>query len=151
MRYHQSGRYDEAIERFNRALELSPDASRDTLRLTRAILFARAASHHNSGKFQKAVDDSSEGMSIAEFPDLPFLSFDRHKWLFVRANSLGELGEYDKAINDLSKAIEINPEYADAYFVRGFVYFNLGQTDAADKDLEKAIELDPSRRGETYE
>ena len=45
----------------------------------------------------------------------------------------GEKGQHDKAISDFTKAIEINPRHADAYYTRGVVYYYK-------KDYEKALD-----------
>jgi tetratricopeptide (TPR) repeat protein len=47
----------------------------------------------------------------------------------------------DKAATDYSKAIELEPNYALAYYNRGIVYYNMGQADLAIVDLKKTIEL----------
>jgi tetratricopeptide (TPR) repeat protein len=50
--------------------------------------------------------------------------------------------QYDKAISDYSKAIEINPRYADAYNNRGNAYGEgKGQHDKAWDDVKKAQDL----------
>jgi len=38
-----------------------------------------------------------------------------------------EKGEYDLAIKDYGKAIDLNPDYALAYYNRGFAYQGKGQ------------------------
>ena len=70
-------------------------------------------------------------------------------------------GDYDAAIADYTKAIQIDPKYADAYYNRGNVYSKQkGDYDAAIADYNKAIRIDPkspksadvySNRGTTYE
>ena len=49
--------------------------------------------------------------------------------------------EGEKAIEDYSKAIELDPEDADAYKIRGEAYAELGQQDAAEADFCKADDL----------
>ncbi len=39
-----------------------------------------------------------------------------------RAIAYSRLGEYDKSIEDLSKAVQLNPDYSDAYGRMGLVY-----------------------------
>src|SRR3990172_4271982 len=56
---------------------------------------------------------------------------------------------YDQAISDLSKAIEINPRYAEALTNRANAYASKGQYDEAISDYNKAIEIYP-RLPETY-
>ncbi len=53
----------------------------------------------------------------------------------------GVLGNMQQAINDLNKAIELNPQFAEAYYNRGIAYGNLGNNRKAIKDFDKAIEM----------
>ena len=46
-------------------------------------------------------------------------------------------------IEDYTKAIELNPDDAEAYHNRGAAYYDLGNLELAIKDYTKAIELDP--------
>ena len=52
--------------------------------------------------------------------------------------------EYDCAIEDFTKAIELNPNYADAYYNRGLAYQSKGEVDRTIEDFTKAIELNPN-------
>lgn len=48
---------------------------------------------------------------------------------------------FDDALESLEKAIELNPEYALAYFSKAIVFHNLNQLQAAYENYTKAIEL----------
>lgn len=50
---------------------------------------------------------------------------------------------YQGAIKTYDKAIELNPNYSDAYFHRGTAYLYSFKFDEAIKDYDKAIELEP--------
>ncbi len=50
-------------------------------------------------------------------------------------------GQYDKAISDSTKALEINPRFANAYIGRGGAYLKTGQYDKAWEDVHKAQDL----------
>jgi tetratricopeptide (TPR) repeat protein len=48
-------------------------------------------------------------------------------------------GQYDQAISDYTKALEIDPNLADAYHNRGVVYGRENQPDQAISDFTEAI------------
>ena len=50
---------------------------------------------------------------------------------------------YDQAIADYNMAIELKPDYAQAYVNRGNAYRDKGVIDRAIADYSKAIELKP--------
>ncbi|MDQ2920246.1 MAG: tetratricopeptide repeat protein, partial [Acidobacteriota bacterium] len=52
-------------------------------------------------------------------------------------------GDPDGAISDYTKAIELDPRYAQAYGNRGLVRESKGDLDGAISDYTKAIEMDP--------
>jgi tetratricopeptide (TPR) repeat protein len=54
---------------------------------------------------------------------------------------------YTGAIDDLNKAIELDPEYAFAYFGLGWTYYNLGQYELFGENLVKAFSLKPNDFG----
>ncbi len=62
----------------------------------------------------------------------------------------------EKAIADYTKAINLNPKFANAYNNRGFTYSESGNKQKAIDDFNKAIEIDPNystaynNRGFTY-
>ena len=52
-----------------------------------------------------------------------------------------------KIIADFSKAIELYPDYAEAYFNRAYAYHKKGgEVDKARSDLEKCMELSTDPR-----
>lgn len=51
---------------------------------------------------------------------------------------------YDDAIAEFNKAIEINPQYSDAYYNRGFSNAKRGNLDQAIVDYTKAIGFNPN-------
>ncbi len=57
-------------------------------------------------------------------------------------NAYNDLGEYSKAIIEYSKAIELDPSYATAYYFRGSAYHDMLDHPSAISDYSKAIEKD---------
>jgi antitoxin component YwqK of YwqJK toxin-antitoxin module len=63
--------------------------------------------------------------------------------LFKKAMKMFDEYNYSGAAKTLDKAVELNPNFSDAYFHRGTAYFNDFKFDEAIKDYDKAIELEP--------
>ena len=55
-----------------------------------------------------------------------------------------KLGQYETAIADYTKAIQLDPGYAIAFYNRGVVLGLIGKDDLAKADFKKACELDKS-------
>lgn len=62
---------------------------------------------------------------------------------FKQGRILDGQGKYSLAIVEYTKAIQIDPQYADAYCERGAGYHELGDKDNAIADYTKSIELCP--------
>lgn len=63
-------------------------------------------------------------------------------------NNLGDVyarqGDMQKAIEEFSKAIAINPNYADAWHNLAHTYDQIGRIDEALKNYQKALEINPN-------
>ena len=51
--------------------------------------------------------------------------------------------EIPETIKDYDETIRLNPQSAEAYYKRGFIYQNLGQGERAIDDFNKAIRINP--------
>lgn len=58
-----------------------------------------------------------------------------------RAVAYFEKGEAEQALADLNKAIELKPDYAEAWYNRGVVHETLGNKREAEKDFAEAERL----------
>ena len=53
-------------------------------------------------------------------------------------------GDYQRAIQDFNQAIQINPNYDDAYLSRGVTRRNLGDNQGASADYDQALRIAPN-------
>ena len=76
---------------------------------------------------------------------IPLVSFGQTaKEYYSSAFNKDDKGDYTGAISDYTKAIELDPNYADAYVNRGISKHNLKDYKGAMSDYNKAIELNPN-------
>ena len=61
-----------------------------------------------------------------------------------RGEDFSGVHQYDRAIADYAAAIELKPDYAEAYNDRGFAYYLKGDFEQAIADYTRAIELRPN-------
>ncbi|HEX5084744.1 MAG TPA: tetratricopeptide repeat protein [Blastocatellia bacterium] len=70
--------------------------------------------------------------------------------LFNQAKRSSDSGDFESAIAIYAKAIELDPNYADAYYKRGFLYARNGDNDRAIADFTRVIELKPNHADAYY-
>jgi Flp pilus assembly protein TadD len=77
--------------------------------------------------------------------------------LIDSANKKIKKGEYQAARLDLNKAIELSPQNASLFALRGNVYVGLGRDERAIQDYDQAVQINPKNiifynlRGKAYE
>ena len=98
----------------------------------------RAVFYATLGKFSDALSDLNKAI------ELESENYRYHRSYQLRGKVKFEKGDYNGAISDYTKAIEINPNYVDAYFNRGISKAELKDYSGAISDYNKAIELDPN-------
>ena len=157
----QLAQYDPAFQDFRKAVELMPQdavpyngrgrahaelkryhaAVRD---FTRAITLnpRYAAAYHNRsdaylaiGDFKETADDATQALTLE--PDQPHPDL-----LLLRARAYSGDKKFNQAIDDLNKAIELEPNLADAYIERGIIFTQNRRFDDAIADFNKALEID---------
>lgn len=153
------GEYNDAAESFSHAIEKEPDEAEH--------YYDRSWSYCNMDKYEDSIVDINKALEID--PKISVFYYDRgrfeywaerykdavisftkgielkpteNKYLF-RANSYMALEEFDLALADFNSSIEIDPEFAKAYYRRGILYKKMELLENAARDFKKAIELDP--------
>ncbi|MBE9143844.1 CHAT domain-containing protein [Planktothrix mougeotii] len=121
------GRFEEAIDCYNKALKFKPDGYEAWLNRG-AILCDRL------GKYQEAIYSFEKALEFK--PDL-------HEAWHNRGVALKHLGRFKEAINSYKKALEFKPDYHEAWFGRGIALAELGRLEEAIDSHDKALEFKP--------
>ena len=79
------------------------------------------------------------------------------EWVFQQGNFLLMLKQFNKAIEAYSHAINLKPDFSEAYNNRGIAYCSMDEHDKAIEDYDTAIKIDPkhakayNNRGVAYD
>ena len=66
---------------------------------------------------------------------------ERAETYYNRGLAHSKKGEVELAIKDYTKAIELKPDYADAYYRRSKSWLHLGETEKAKADMKTASNI----------
>ncbi|XP_010552156.1 PREDICTED: uncharacterized protein LOC104822590 isoform X2 [Tarenaya hassleriana] len=107
--------------------------------LTALALRNRALSEIEKGNFSKAESSLTQAIELKPFGGLHKIFKDR---------SVARLGmlDYSGALEDTKKALDLAPNYLEAYICQGDVFVATGQYDLAEKLYLACLEMDPSLR-----
>ena len=120
-------KYEEAIENYNKSIDLDPNNS--------YAYNNRGLAKNNLEQYFNALKDYDNDKAIELDPNNSVIYYNRglaktHLW------------QYEEAIEDYNKAIELDNNNSTAYYNRGLVKSYLGQYKEAIEDYNKTIELD---------
>src|SRR5262249_45111944 len=119
---------DLAIKDVTKAIDIQQDNN-----FLSFLLLLRAISFCASGKYEKAIKDATQAISLK--PDLlPTYQ--------VRAAAYAELENFTPALADANYLIQSSPTNASAYALRGQVYRVKGDLKASAADYSRAHALD---------
>ena len=158
--YQNTGKYDKAIEQYDKSIELNPNYAN--------AYNNRGTAKNSLGQHVEAIADYDEVIRLNPDHALAYTnrgvakdSLREHKDAITdynqairlkpdyaeaynnRGNAKDCLGQHVDAINDYNQAIRLNPDYAEAYNNRGTAKDSLGQYVDAITDYDQAIRLDP--------
>lgn len=129
-----TGDLEGALADFDRTLELDTENFE--------AYFNRCNTAVELKKYELAVPDCDRVIETAPTSSSPLAGVVHPLAYIARGKALYVAGEVDRAVDDFTKAIELNPASADAYYFRGRVWQSKGDDGKARADLEKAMELD---------
>jgi murein L,D-transpeptidase YafK/Tfp pilus assembly protein PilF len=79
-------------------------------------------------------------------PDLQSQPENNALSFYERGNDSKDKGNYDKALEYYQKAIKLNPEYEDAHFAIGVVYYKQDRLTSAINAFERVLQINPASR-----
>jgi tetratricopeptide (TPR) repeat protein len=120
------GQNKEAIEDFNKSIQLSPE---------------NGAVYNNRGNALMDLDHPEE--ALKDFDRAISLSPNYGAAYNNRGNAHVALGQYDRAFQDFRKAVELMPRSAVPFNGRGKAHAVLKRYHAAVRDLSRAISINP--------
>lgn len=142
--------YESAIRDLDRAIALSPDyspaymlraqARAHTIDTPSAALTGGEAQAHSAAS-RDAMRHHAIDLVIADLDRVIALSPRNAFALYNKANMLIKQGNLSQAQELLNQAIELKPDFGEAYFNRGFVLLRSGSRASGVADLSKAGEL----------
>jgi tetratricopeptide (TPR) repeat protein len=150
-----------AADDFSKAIEYDPGMA-DAWCNRGTVRCAKAQESHNLIKAiltQKAAGDVERAALLARLERLGGhdyvpqtdallrgLRAGRDEADVLMGKSFGLFAEYDarEAVEDLTRAVELDPGSAEAYYQRGLAFTLLGKRDLALGDYEKALALNPA-------
>ena len=124
--YYQAEDYQQALEAYNRSLELVPDNP--------VTLYNRGTTLAKMGQHEDALNDFNRALELR--PDLP-------ESLSNRGNTLHNMGRYEEALKDFNRALQVRPDDPFILINLGATLTKMGQHEDALKDFNRALQVRP--------
>ena len=116
-----------ALQYYTNTLRINPD--------NQNALYARARYYQSSGETEKAIIEYKNMVSKVKSCDQCYYN--------LGAIYFGLKNNPDLAIDYFTKAIEVNPNYLEAYFARAFTYAKQKNNASAKADYNMCLKLQP--------
>ena len=141
--YFGKGEINFAMDDYNTAIQQGVNRSDTNAKKPFPMIEVKTLNEFNPSNFDSALYPNIE-------LDIVTIIFESNKDLsqdfvgiFYRGNDHAKKGEFDLAIDNYNKAIQLNPDFAEAFNNRGLMYFIKGEFDLAMDDYDTAIQLNP--------
>jgi tetratricopeptide (TPR) repeat protein len=104
---------------------------------------------------KKASDENTKGnflQAIEIYNDVIAADPNTGKWYFYRGQDFSILNDFKRAEADYTKAIQLTPQYVDAYLSRAILYYTLNEPERSINDYNQALRYlkDQDMRGFIY-
>lgn len=120
---YNKGEYEKSIKKYSESLEIKK---------SKEVLLNRANAFTAINKYDEAENDYMEIIHV-----------DNSYWkaYYERSRLKYKFGKFADALTDLDKTLELNPEFGEGYFAKGWVVFELKDTNTACESWKKASSL----------
>lgn len=125
--HREAGKLKEAIEAYNRALQLDPSYAH--------AYNNRGFAYYDLKHYERAIEDYDQAIALNPRYTIAYNN---------RGAAYRNLEQYERAIEDYDQAIALNSQYAIAYGGRGRCYYYLKNYQQAIQDFDRALQLDSS-------
>ncbi len=138
--YQYEGKYDDALEYLNKALEIDPQNS--DVNYYFAFLYVNKEDLTSAKKYlDKSLAINPNNQKAIKLSD--FIASQESSKLVDQAFYAFDTQNYKEALRLLNIIISKKPDGADAYYYRGLVQASLGDNKNAVTDFQKNISLNP--------
>jgi len=130
------GRYEEAIDCYNKALEINPEYKEAWVNKGKVLAIDTyfELTSGNLEKYEEVIDCYDKAIEI----DPGYIEAYENK-----GNALDILGKYEEAIESYNKILEINSRYKKVWLNKGIIFSKLEKFQEAVECYNKALEMDP--------
>lgn len=128
LKAHNDKDYRDAVEYYTKALATNPELN------IRSIIF----NHRGMAYFML----QQESLALSDFDRSFQCDTSNYRSLNYRAMVLRRMGYVEQALECFAQSLEIAPQQAEVYFLRGQTLAEIDRRDSAKADLKKALELD---------
>ena len=143
MDYYTVRDYQQAVDDLSRAIALTPDFA--------LAYFARGIARFNLRQSGGSGNLTAPGTPadtraelremLADFDTASRLSPHSPYPVYNKGVALASAGDFTAALACFNKALDLKPDFGEAYYNRGCVFFQLGNSERGAADLSKAGEL----------
>ena len=124
--FYAENKYKEAINEYNKALEVEPDNAE--------YYNSRGVAYYGLERYYYAISDFINAIRLKSNYAMAYYNL---------AQCKNNLQDYDSGLDDVKNSILYNPEFCSAFNLKGLLYNNLEEADSAYLAFEEAYQCNP--------